>query len=155
MPATKPIGFDNFRTIQLISKDGSGSWMWIKASFAVEESATHKLFRGPYISATTAAANTLVTTVEAHGFHVGQSIRIHKMPSALAGLNGLWVVVTIPSTTTFTVIFDSTTLGNTTAVKAMVGVDIDARLLVADYALIPGRLFIEDYPDAWEMPLEG
>ena len=35
------------------------------------------------------------------------------------------------------------------------GADIGSEILTADYTMTPGRLCIEDYPDAWELPFEG
>ena len=37
----------------------------------------------------------------------------------------------------------------------LAGIDIEARIPVANYAIIPGELCTGDHPEAWEMPLVG
>lgn len=154
MSAPKPIGFDNFRAHFFVSRDGSGTKFFSKGSFAVVDSSMHKVFRGPDIAATTAAATITVTTSEIHGLHAGQTIRLHGMPVALAALNSEWVVLTVPSTTTFTLGYDSTADG-TTAGVGVVGVAVPSYLPAADWSMTTGRLCVDDYPAAWELPLEG
>ena len=154
MSAPKPIGFDNWKAHFFISKDGSGNKFWIKASFSAEVGAKHRLFRGPSIATTTAATNCVVTTDEAHGFHDGQLIRLHGMPGTLAALLNTEHVITWISTTSFSVPVDTSLEPATTGV-GIAGVDIGTEIPTADAVMTPGRLCIEDYPDAWEMPFEG
>lgn len=155
MARPKPIGFDNFRTFSFVSNDSSGFTFFRKASFSVVESASHRLYTGPSISTLTVTSSVAsVTTPEPHGFHVGQSVRLHGLPLALAALNIELSVVAITSTTIFTVA--AAGIANmTVAGVGMAGVDIEAGIPVATYAIIPGELCIADHPEAWETPLVG
>jgi hypothetical protein len=159
----KPIGFDNWRTFFFVSKDGSNGKFWRKGSFVAREASQHKLYRGPSIAATNEAAAVTITTDEAHEFPVGKRVRISGMPDALAGLNagsdpvndnGEWVVLTVPTPTTFTVGFDSTGLGTTTGI-GVVGVFVGDYIPADDYAMVTGRNCTDEYPAAWELPWEG
>ena len=154
MALAKPIGFDNFRPHYFVLKDGSGSKFPVKASFAIVEASAFRLFRGPNIASTTAGTTTTVTTAEAHGLKAGQTIRLQKLPIALAALNSEWVILTVPTPTTFTLGFDSTSAGTSTGI-GIVGVDTGSELPTADYAMVVGGLCMETHPAAWELPLEG
>ena len=45
--------------------------------------------------------------------------------------------------------------GLSTLGVGIVGTDIEARIPVANYAIVPGELCVGDHPEAWEMPLVG
>lgn len=155
MARPKPIGFDNFKTFSFVLNDGSGFSLFRKASFSIEESSLHKLYAGPSIASTDANLDCTITTAEDHGFVVGQSIVIHGMTDPVSGvLNGPQIVSAVPSSTTFKVGVSTLTEGATTGV-GIAGVDIEARIPVANYCCIPGDLCINDHPEAWEMPLVG
>ena len=166
MAAPKPIGFDNWRAFFFLSKDGSGNKFWIKGSFCMIESLIYGIYRGPSIlSVSCAAAVATVTTGEAHGFHLNQVIRLHNLPNNMSALAGVDVVVlSTPSATTFTVAspggappagLDGVSFASGAYVGAIAGVSIGAGIAVGDYTMAPGRLCVEDYPDAWELPFEG
>jgi hypothetical protein len=155
MSRPKPIGFDNWKTFSFVSNDGSGFTFFRKASFSLIESSEHKLYAGPSIASTDADADCTITTDEPHGFKVGQTVVIHGMTSPASGvLDGSHVITEVPSTTTFKIGVDTTAEGATAGV-GIVGVDIEARIPVANYCCVPGGLCIEDHPEAWEMPLVG
>lgn len=155
MARPKPIGFDNWKTFSFVSNDGSGFTFFRKASFSIIESAEHRLFVGPSIASTNSAADCIITTAEPHGFSVGQTVVIHGMTAPASGvLGGSHVVTEIPSATTFKLGLDTTSEGATSGV-GIVGVDMEARIPVANYAVVPGGLCIDDHPEAWEMPLVG
>lgn len=115
----------------------------------------HKLYAGPSIASTNANANCTITTVEPHGFTVGQTVVVHNLPANVATvLNKAHVITAVPTTTTFQVGVSTVTEGATIGV-GMVGVDLEARIPVANYCCVPGGLCIDDHPEAWEMPLVG
>ncbi len=155
MSAPKPIGFDNWKKHHFVTKDGSGNGFWIKASFSVELSGKHLLFRGPSIASVTASPTiTTIVTSEPHGFHTGQRVRLNGLPFNVAdALNDLHTV-TVVSPDTFTV--EASIDGETVPLNVgIAGVDVGANFVTTEYAMTPGRLCIEDYPEAWEEPWEG
>tara|TARA_R110000824_G_scaffold84400_1_gene210594 strand:- start:35 stop:499 length:465 start_codon:yes stop_codon:yes gene_type:complete len=154
MARPKPIGFDNWQTFSFVSNDGSGFTFFRKASFSLEVGGNHSLFAGASIASTDAATYCGITTDEAHGFHVGQTIYLHGLPSAVAALNGIQVITHTPSTTIFQVAVDTTSLGTTTGI-GLTGADLEARIPVVNYCIVPGGNATEDYPEAWENPLVG
>lgn len=155
----KPIGFDNWRAFFFTSKNGSNPF-WIKASFCVQEVDAggvnrYRLYRGPNILTTSAEASATIATTEPHGFRDGDTVRIHGLPATHDVLNTSLVITAAPETPSiFTVAVATNVIGITAAV-GMVGVDIGAAISVADWDMLPGRLCVEDYPAAWEMPWEG
>jgi len=155
MARPKPIGFDNWRTFSFVANDGSGFTFFRKASFSREVSTHHKLYVGPNIASTNANANCTITTAEAHGLMVGQSVVLHGLPSPVSGvLNGERIITAVPTTTTFQLGINTVTEGATTA-AGMVGVDTEARIPVTNYAIVPGGLCIEEHGEAWELPFVG
>ena len=155
MPLTKPIGFDNFRTYSFIANDGSAFTFFRKASFSRIYDTEHKLFTGPSIASTSADADCIITTDEPHGFKVGQEVVFHGLTFPVVNvLDGQKVITSVPTTTTFTVGEDTTVEGATTGV-GIVGVDIEARIPVAQYACVPGANCADDHPAAWEIPIVG
>jgi len=150
MSRPRPIGFNNWKTFSFISNDGSGFTFFRKASFSVELSSNHSLFVGPSIASTSAAADAVITTTEAHGFYVGQSIYIKGLPSPVSGvLDGPFIITEVPTTTTFKVGVDTTGAGASSG-AGIAGVDLNARIAVANYSCVPGGLCEEDHPAAWE-----
>ena len=155
MARPKPIGFDNWKTFSFVSNDGSGFTFFRKASFSVEVSSEHRLYAGASIASTSSAADAVITTDEAHGLVVGQAVYLYGLTSPVSGvLGGSHVITAVPSSTTFKLGLNTTTEGATAGV-GIVGVDIDARIPVANYCCVPGGVCIEDHPEAWEMPIVG
>lgn len=162
MARTKPIGFNNFRTFSFVSNDGSGFTFFRKASFSKEDGSKHRLYTGPSITSVSADASTpLVTTTENHGFVIGQTVVLHGLPNIGSGyatphpLLGAQVIASTPASNTFTVVGTLDTSGYATGAVGIVGVDIEAEILVANFACIPGGLCEDEYPAAWEIPLVG
>lgn len=149
---TKPIGFDNFKNFYIIPANG-GDAILKKASFFKTISSLHRMFRGASIASTSAAATVVVTTTEAHGLPVGSKVTIDGMPNALAGLNGEWVVLSAPTTTTFTVGFNSTAPG-ASAGSGIAGVD-QGDYYPDTYGITVGDNCVAAYGNAWDGPTVG
>lgn len=150
MAVTKPVGFDNFRVIWNISKDGSGNKTWIKASFINITTEEIEYYRGANIASTVAGTPTTINTDEPHGLETGDTIRIDGC--RIAALNGVFTVTKIDADT-FTVSV-STSSGSTNS--GIAGVKVPGYHPKTETAdIIVGRKFVEDYPEAWELPLEG
>ncbi len=155
MSRPKPVGFDNFITHFGQSNDGSGSRFYKKASFFLTEGGYHKFYRGPSIVSATAAASMVTTTAEAHKLKVGDPVRFRFLPVAYAGLMAADAAVTVVgSPTTFTVGFNSSALAALGAV-GIVGVQMRDLIVEANYNIVEGGNCLEEYPAAWELPLEG
>jgi len=148
-----PIGFSNWKT-HFFANLAVANNFYIKGSFIGSDGTNYQVFRGPNIASTTAANPTVVTTSEAHGFHVGQTIQIEGMPNAVSAMNASWVITAVGSSTTFTIGFNSTGLGTTTG-RGIAGVDSGLKVPVANYAYTPGANCVDDYPAAHELPWEG
>ena len=154
MARPKPIGFDNYRTFSFVANDGSGFTFFRKASFSIEGDGLHRLYAGASIAAVAGGAPSTVTTAEPHGLHNGQTVVIHGMPAGLALLNKSHVISGV-SSTGFSVVGDAAMAGLSCTDVGIVGTDIEARIPVANYAIVPGELCVGDHPEAWEMPLVG
>lgn len=148
-----PVGFSNWRTFFFVNNVIANNF-YAKASFSRIVSDVIHLYRGPSIASTSAANPVVITTAEAHGFKVGQTVSIDGMPNALSALNAEWVITAVGSPTTFSVGFNSTTPGTSTG-YGMAGVDIGVAAPTASFSLMPGALCVDDYPAAHELPWEG
>ncbi|MES2924192.1 MAG: hypothetical protein V4819_21760 [Verrucomicrobiota bacterium] len=146
---TKPIGFDNWLSHNFIF-DSTGRDFTIIGSFIFNDSGTYRLFRGPSITATTAASPCVVTTGEAHGFHTGQTVRLRGLPGALGGILDGEHDINVLSATTFSVPVSTVGSGASGAVGAIAGVDCDFRIPAAGCAYIPGKNCVAAHGDAWD-----
>ncbi len=62
----------------------------------------HPLATSVNVSGVTAGSNPTITTSSAHGLNVGQTVLITGVGGA-TGVNGIWGVSTVPTSTTFTI----------------------------------------------------
>lgn len=145
---TKPIGFDNWLAFSFIFNSSERDFTAI-GSFLVNESTSYKLYRGPNIISTSADAECVITTAEPHGFFTGQSVRIYGLLSPLGGLNIIHVV-TVLSTTTFSIPVDTTSEGTSGNVGAIAGIDAGLAVTSTGVTAIPGKNCMEAHATAVE-----
>ncbi len=148
-----PVGFPNWRAF-FFPNIAVANNLYVKASFVESDGTNWRAYRGPTIASITAASSAVVTTAEAHGFHVGQTIRINGLPNALSAINTTHVITAVGSSTTFTIAASTTGLSSVVG-AAIVGVDMGLTLLAASFGVVPGALCVDDYPGAHELPWEG